>query len=85
MENKWEGNRVLLGEGKLQCTLTKEPWNYISHLCDMGFPSSKLNNSNLINLNLCYWQSISLSPFIGMVCFVGECKVVSYQAAIGDM
>ena len=30
VENKWEGNRVPLGEGKLECTLTKEPPNYIS-------------------------------------------------------
>ena len=29
--NKWEGNRVPLGERKLDCTLTKEPQNYISH------------------------------------------------------
>ena len=48
VENKWEGNRVPLGEGKLDCTLTKEPQNYISHLCDMGLPRSKLNNSNHI-------------------------------------
>ena len=25
VENKWEGNRVPLGERKLDCTLTKEP------------------------------------------------------------
>ena len=31
VENKWEGNRVPLGERKLDCTLTKEPRNYISH------------------------------------------------------
>ena len=30
-ENKWEGNHVPLGERKLDCTLTKEPQNYISH------------------------------------------------------
>ena len=47
VENKWEGNRVPLGERKLDCTLTKEPQNYISHFCDMGLPCSKLNNSNL--------------------------------------
>ena len=29
-ENKWEGNRVPLGEGKLECTLTIESQNYIS-------------------------------------------------------
>ena len=29
--DKREGNRVPLGEGKLECTLTKEPQNYISH------------------------------------------------------
>ena len=33
VENKWEGNRVPLGERKLVCTLTKEPQNYISHFC----------------------------------------------------
>ena len=31
VENKWEGNRVPLGERKLDFTLTKEPQNYISH------------------------------------------------------
>ena len=31
MENKWEGNRVPLGERKLDCTLTEEPHNYIAH------------------------------------------------------
>ena len=36
VENKWEGNRVPLGERELDYTLTKEPQNYISHLCDMG-------------------------------------------------
>ena len=29
--NKWEGNRVPLGERKLYCTLTKEPQNYSWH------------------------------------------------------
>ena len=33
VENKWEGNRVPQGEGKLECTLTKEPQNYISNSC----------------------------------------------------
>ena len=31
VENKWEGNGVPLGERKLDCTLTKQPQNYISH------------------------------------------------------
>ena len=31
VENKWEGNRVPLGERKLDCILTKEAQNYISH------------------------------------------------------
>ena len=31
VENKWEGNRVPLGERKLDCTLTKEPQNYVSY------------------------------------------------------
>ena len=31
VENKWEGNRVPLGKRKLDCTLTKEPQNSISH------------------------------------------------------
>ena len=48
VENKWEGNQVPLGERKLDCILTKEPQNFISHLCDMGLPCSKFNNSNLI-------------------------------------
>ena len=29
--NKWEGNRVPLGERKLDFSLTKERQNYISH------------------------------------------------------
>ena len=31
VENKWEGNIVPLGERELDCTLTKEPHNYILH------------------------------------------------------
>ena len=31
VENKWEGNQVPLGKQKLDCTLTNEPQNYISH------------------------------------------------------
>ena len=31
VENKWEGNLVPLGERKLDCNLTKEPQNNISH------------------------------------------------------
>ena len=31
VENKWEGNRVPLGERKLDCTLTEEPQNFFSH------------------------------------------------------
>ena len=31
VENKWEENRVPLGGRKFDCTLTKEPRNYISH------------------------------------------------------
>ena len=31
VENKWEGNRVPLGERKLDCILKKEPQNYIAH------------------------------------------------------
>ena len=31
VENKWKGNRVPQGEGKLECILTKEPQNYITH------------------------------------------------------
>ena len=47
--NKWEGNRVPLDERKLDCTLTKEPRNYITTLlCAIGLPCSKLNNSKLI-------------------------------------
>ena len=48
MEIKLEGNRVPLGERNLDCILTKEPQSYIVHLCDVGLPFSKLNNSNLI-------------------------------------
>ena len=31
VENKWDANRVPLGERKLDCTLTKESPNHISH------------------------------------------------------
>ena len=31
VENKWKRNRVPLGERELDCTLTKELQNYISH------------------------------------------------------
>ena len=46
VENKWEGNRVPLCERELDCTLTKEPQNYISHFFVIwGYHSQ---NSNLI-------------------------------------
>ena len=32
VENKWEGKLVPLGERKLDCTRTKKPQNYISHI-----------------------------------------------------
>ena len=41
VENKWEGNRVPLGERKLACTLTKEPQNYISHFMWYGVTMCK--------------------------------------------
>ena len=31
-----EGNQVPLGERKLDCTLTKEPQNYVSHFVSYG-------------------------------------------------
>ena len=31
--NELEGNQVPLGERKLDCTLTKEPQNFIFHIC----------------------------------------------------
>ena len=43
-EYKWEGNRVPLGERKLDCTLIKEPQVIFHILCDMGLPCSKLTN-----------------------------------------
>ena len=36
VENKWKGNRVPLGEGKLKCTQTKEPQTYILHFVLYG-------------------------------------------------
>ena len=36
VKNKWEGNRVPLGEIRLDCTLTKEPQNYISYFDRYG-------------------------------------------------
>ena len=41
VENKWEGNRLPLGKGKLECTLTKEPHNYISYFVRYGVPMFK--------------------------------------------
>ena len=48
VEKEWEGNRVPLGEWKLDCTQIKEPHNYISHLVWYWVTMFKLNNSNLI-------------------------------------
>ena len=48
VENKWEGNRVPLGERELDCSLTKSNRIIFHILCDMGLPCSKLNNSNLL-------------------------------------
>ena len=48
MENKWEGNRVPLGLGKHECTLTKSHRILFHILCDMGLPCSNLKISNLI-------------------------------------
>ena len=48
MENKWEGNRVPLGLGKLECTLQKSHIIIFHILCDIGLPCSKLNITNLI-------------------------------------
>ena len=48
VENKWEGNRVPLGERELDCTLTKEPRIIFHILCNIGLPCSKVNNLNLI-------------------------------------
>ena len=45
-------NRVPLSEGKLECTLTKEPQNYISHFCDTELPCLKIDSSNLILADL---------------------------------
>ena len=36
VENIWEANQVPLGERKLDCTLSKEPQNYISHFVRYG-------------------------------------------------
>ena len=47
LKNKWEGNRVPLGERKLDCK-QKSHTIIVRILCDMGLLCSKLNNSNLI-------------------------------------
>ena len=41
VENKWEGNRVPLGERKLDCTLTKEPQICISYFVQYGITMFK--------------------------------------------
>ena len=49
VENKWEGNRVPVGERKLLFVPKQKCHRIIFHiLCDMGLPCSKLSNSNLI-------------------------------------
>ena len=47
LENKWEGNRVPLGERNLIVPLLKSHRIIFHILSDMGLPYSKLNNSNL--------------------------------------
>ena len=47
VENKWEGNRVPLGERTLDCTLTKEPKNIFHILCDMGYHVQNLTTQTL--------------------------------------
>ena len=48
VENKWEGNRVPLGERELDCTLTKEIELFFTFCVIWGYHVQKLNNSNLI-------------------------------------
>ena len=49
VENKWEGNRVPVGERKLLFVPKQKCHRIIFHiLCDMGLPCLKLSNSNLI-------------------------------------
>ena len=59
--NKWEGNWVPLGERKLECTLTKEPQNYISHFVWYGatmFKTQQLKPYKRKKHNICSFQKV---------------------------
>ena len=50
VDQKWEGNRVPLGGRKLDCTLTKEPQNYISRFVRYGATMFKTQQSKHFKL-----------------------------------
>ena len=61
VENRWEGNKVSLGERKLDCTLTKEPQNYILHFVWYGvtmFKTQQLIPYKRKNHNICSFQKV---------------------------
>ena len=61
VENKWEGNRVTLGERELDCSLTKEPQNYISHFVWYGvtmFKTQQLKPYKRYKHNICSIQKV---------------------------
>ena len=47
VENKREGNRIPLSERNLDCSLTKEPQNYISHFVSYGVTMFKTQQLKL--------------------------------------
>ena len=60
-ENNWEGNRVPLGERKLECALTKEPQNYISHSVCYGvtmYKTQQLKPYKRKKHNICSFQKV---------------------------
>ena len=61
VENKWEGNRVSLDGRKLDCTPTKEPQNYISHIVWNGvtmFKPLQLKPYKRSKHNICSFQKV---------------------------
>ena len=61
VKNKWEGNRVPLGERNRDCTLTKEPQNYSSYFVWYGvtiFKTQQLKPYKGQKHNICSFQKV---------------------------
>ena len=48
MENKWEGNRVTLGERKLDCTLTKLYGGSYKHVTALGIHANSESSGQAV-------------------------------------